>query len=250
MLLQSLALLLICCRLACAGQITFNLETESFESTDRPTYAVDGRLLQTGKVRFVHHDDLLQQTLNGEYTRNLTDALNRDGAGSSSSLSARPLYHTGRLARVEIISPREFLLLQSVGITMVDVDAIAYNNYIVYTIFKVLCMGRTEAVNARGELEEVEWLRVSSRNWEYMRRDVERLWRSKGGEEKGGFVATDYWPHITFATSNADGESRVLDEMVGREDCFADTTTGSPFPLYIVEWTGLEEEDALNSLRL
>lgn len=178
----------------------------------RPKYTIDGNLMVTNWDPFKSFPTHLQQTLKAKYSLNLTDAFNND------HIFNKELQHPG-YARVIIVSPQEFDELQKVGITMQEVDAIALNHYIQYTIMTAECFGMQEDENGDG----VVFLRVKARTWDAMRKDIEDLYVERGG--KDGFHKEDFWPHMTVS-GTANG-LEVDDWKVAREKgCFADVEVG------------------------
>jgi hypothetical protein len=191
-----------------------NTDTSAYYVQKRPAYQIDYHLIQTNLEPFKSFPDRLQQTLVTKYSYNITEAFNDSG------LFSKPLIHPGT-ARVVIVSPDEFTLLQTVGITMKEVVDIAYNNYIAYTIMRAECFGRQDEQG-----ESVAFLRLSARTWNNIRRDVEGLWLKKGGEA-GKFDKDAWWPHMTLGESTP---NYFNNDLVGQQEgCFADVIVGNPW---------------------
>lgn len=153
-----------------------------------PVYTIDARVLITNNGAFQSFPDRLQQTVE-PLTQNITDAMNDSG------LFTRHLVNPG-VARTVIVEPAEVRALATVGITMKDIEAVAFNNYIAYTIFAFGCIGRQSSGD-----EEVAYIETSARTWNNMRTDLEKMYKKKKGT-KGGFVAANFHPHMTIGESS------------------------------------------------
>jgi hypothetical protein len=182
-----------------------------------PLFKVDAHLLVTNTEPFRAMTDRLQQTLPTGYTTNVTDAIN----AYTPQLFSQPLINANKAeARVYIISPTEFKALQAVGVTMKEVVDIAYNNYIAYTIFTLGCIGKY--VDPSGA--EVAYIQTKARTWDNMRRDIDNLFKKKGG--KKGYAAQPFYPHIVIGET----QPGVVkdDNYVGNGVCVADTKNEDP----------------------
>jgi len=176
-----------------------------------PVYTVDARLLITNNAPFESFPDRLQQTVQ-PLSQNITDAMN--GAG----LFTGHLVNPG-VARTVIVEPAEVQALAAVGITMKDIEGVAYNNYIAYTIFEFGCIGRQTSGD-----EEVAYIETSARTWDNMRKDLEKMYKKKNGP-KGGFVAANFHPHMTIGESSP---GYFDDADVGVGVCVAGTRHEDP----------------------
>jgi len=196
-----------------------------------PVLTVDANVLVTNRAPFQSFPDHLQQTLSdARFVQNVTDSL------VAERFFTGPLLPVAGPLRVVIVQPAELALLQTRGITIKDVEDIAYNNYIVYTIFWLGCIGRS-IVNGT----EVAYIEAESRNWVAMRRDIEALWVKRGGAKQGGFAANAFHPHIVIAESNLDA---VPDDSVeGDGHCVAQTRNEDPVGITIQQ---LPEPPALS----
>jgi len=153
-----------------------------------PVYTVDARVLITNNAPFQSFPDRLQQTVQ-PLTQNITDAMNDSG------LFEKHLINPG-IARTVIIQPAEVQALAAVGITMKDIESVAFNNYIAYTIFSFGCIGRQTSGG-----EEVAYIETVARTWDNMRKDLEKMYKKKKGV-RGGFVAANFHPHMTIGESS------------------------------------------------
>jgi len=205
--------------LTCTSVLGFHLPQIIFNHpvhTQRPSYTIDGHLMETNWQPFQSFPDRLQQTLNRTAILNLTDAFN----DLSPPLFTQPLI-VPEEARVVVISEAEFKQLQTVGITMSDVEKIAFNRYMQYTIMKAECFGIFK--HHGSEDDGVVYLRLSARVWTYIREDVEKLYIKKGGE-KGGFDKNKFWPHVTVSGTKDGLKHEGCVRF--KDGCWADVVVG------------------------
>ena len=208
----------------------FALTTASFVlggplTESRPVFKVDAHLLITNSGPYQSTTDRLQQTLLPGYTRNVTEALN----SHPSRFFSKPLVNSNaNAANVLIISPTEYRALTAVGVTMQEIEDIGFNNYIAYTIYSLGCIGKYTDKKSGAEVAYIE---TKARTWDNMRRDIDGLYKRKGG--RGGFVGLPWTPHIVIGETHP---GLVVDDIgVGKGVCVADTSNEDPIGIGIMQ---------------
>jgi len=194
----------------------FNVSDNDNSSSTRLSFTVDSNFMMTNRVPFVSHPDRLQQTLNTTFLGSLTDALNRSGLFTVRLTTAID-------AHALIVTPSEFKRLQTLGITMDELEVIAKRDYIAYTEIATLCLA-----HQRLQQDEVVFLRVQAKEWRKVRQDIADLVAQKLGADTdakgpGIFDPFNYSPVIVVAYSGTKG---WVEEDLGGDWCFADAVVG------------------------
>jgi len=106
---------------------------------------------------------------------------------------------------------------------MNEVEDIAYNNYIQYTIINLGCIKKTTVGAAT-----IASIEAKARTIDAIRKDVEKLFLSKNGQ-KGAFSATAYSAHITIGASADQWTEIDLNQALKLTGvCVADAIPGDP----------------------
>lgn len=106
-------------------------------------------------------------------------------------------------AHITVITPIEYWnVLKPSGLTMEDINKIAVKMKIQQAKFQVLCLGRGSA-QIENNSEQTYFIVVRSQDLFNIRREVQKLFVSKGGNETQ-FNPSQYYPHITLGFTKRD----------------------------------------------
>lgn len=105
-------------------------------------------------------------------------------------------------AHITVITPVEYYDTLREKITIEEINKIAQDLGIQSSKFSASCIGRG-TVKLDGESESTYYVVVSSKSLIRIRKEVERLFISRGGD-RSKFFATNYHPHITLGYTKRD----------------------------------------------
>ncbi|KAI8637137.1 hypothetical protein BD408DRAFT_425059 [Parasitella parasitica] len=108
-----------------------------------------------------------------------------------------PLFTRGE-SHITVISPPEFSILSTTGITIDQLDQIALDEKIQHTKVKIVCLGKE---NVDGRI--VYQLIVTAPNLVKIRRKAFQLFAKRGGNTSL-FDPNSFWPHITVGFTSGD----------------------------------------------
>ncbi len=139
----------------------------------------------------------------------------------------RTLINRGE-AHITVITPVEYWnALRPQGVSMSEINDIARTMDIQGSDFNILCLGRGSA-SINGVTEHTFYVVVESTDLMNLRREIEKLFVSKGGS-LGKFDATKYYPHITLGFTSrdlfeSDGVFKDSNSCIGRIELTTLTT--------------------------
>lgn len=106
-------------------------------------------------------------------------------------------------AHITVITPVEFWnILKPQGVSMKEINKIAEDMKIQSSRFQPLCLGYGKAT-VDGNSERTFYIVVASDDLINIRREIQKLFISKGGSESA-FVPTNYYPHVTIGFTKRD----------------------------------------------
>jgi hypothetical protein len=184
-----------------------------------PEYPLVQRVLNTNLVPFQPLPDRLQQRFNVKYIHKLLYHVNQDRRLTE---KLKPLPE----AFVRVITPEEVKILGRKGVTIDEINTIAYNRYIVYAQVDVDCLAITRVPG-----NTAVYLRVHSPNWRAIREDVEALFYERGGTP-AEFRAAHTHPHLTIGYTNPgmmDDDDVAKDDDGRLESCWANIKYVGPY---------------------
>jgi hypothetical protein len=121
---------------------------------------------------------------------------------------------------VFVVNRQEFKVLSQVGITRQELYDIGSNYYMAYPQISAKCL-------ARAKDSRTWYLQVTSINWNNVRVEVERRYLEKGGKS-GGFVAADFYPHITLGQTGGQSMEEKVIGRDGQSECVAEVKLVGP----------------------
>ncbi len=105
-------------------------------------------------------------------------------------------------AHITVITPVEYDEILKAHIKIEEIDAIAQQLNIQYSLFEVLCLGRGRA-QVNNKTEETFYIVIKSGDLLKIRVAIYNLLKKRGGDPKW-FSPQNYYPHITVAFSLRD----------------------------------------------
>ncbi|CAO3700796.1 unnamed protein product [Rhizopus microsporus] len=149
----------------------------------------------TKAAKLIHqkgNDSWLGMSIDFKYIKPVFEELNS---------TATPLLNRGE-SHITIISPPEFAVLASAGVTIEQVNDIARKNKIQSSKFKIVCLGKEDVVinNVRKIVYQII---IKSEDLVKIRREIFKLYVQKKGNT-ALFDPESFWPHITVGFTSSD----------------------------------------------
>lgn len=113
-----------------------------------------------------------------------------------------PLKNRGE-AHITVITPIEFNKVLKSKVSMEEIHQLAIENQIQQADVKAICVGVGEKKESSNETLNTYYVVVESNKLLALRKKVQDLYLSRGGEEKA-FQAEQFYPHITLGFTMRD----------------------------------------------
>ncbi|CEG75211.1 hypothetical protein RMATCC62417_10294 [Rhizopus microsporus] len=161
-----------------------------------PVLKISRKILNAKKVPFVEHpagnNSWLGMSVDFKYIKPVFEELNS---------TAVPLLNRGE-SHITVVSPPEFAVLASAGVTIEQVNDIARKNKIQSSKLKIVCLGK-EDVTINNIRKIVYQIIVKSDDLVKIRREIFKLYVQKKGNT-ALFDPESFWPHITVGFTSSD----------------------------------------------
>ncbi|KAI8361728.1 hypothetical protein BD560DRAFT_404536 [Blakeslea trispora] len=157
---------------------------------------ISKKVLKTKKVPFIEHvagnSSWLGMNFDFQYVKPVAEALNS---------TEFPLLSRGE-SHVTVITPPEFAVLATGGVTIDQVNKIAHDLNIQSSKAKIVCLGKEDVVIS-GVRKIVYQLIMDIPNLVKIREEIFKIYANNGGNT-ALFDPHSFWPHLTVGFTSSD----------------------------------------------